>query len=309
MSKQTKVAIVNLLFILGLSSLAFAADETLTITTYYPSPYGSYTNMWVANRLGVGSGTSTPAATLDVGTTTSCCGGGNPTIGLSEATNTNSRLPWLQFHSAGYSEAFMRLSTDRVFEIGNSQNTTTQLALMSAAASVRNIVFNPTGVSYFNSGSGVGINVTSPAVDLHVNGRIRSNSWAADGSVVAYKSAAGDLGVAPSDRRLKKNITPLANALDTVKKLSGIKYNGINDKEGEQKKLGLIAQDVMQVIPEAAFSYKNDKGQTYYGVHYDKIPVILIEAVKEQEKKIDKQQEEIEDLRNQIAKIKKAQEK
>jgi len=47
-------------FILALCSLAFAADETITITTYYPSPSGSY-NELRANRMAVGVGTTMPS--------------------------------------------------------------------------------------------------------------------------------------------------------------------------------------------------------------------------------------------------------
>ena len=34
--------ILGLVILLRLVSFAFAQEETLTITTYYPSPYGSY---------------------------------------------------------------------------------------------------------------------------------------------------------------------------------------------------------------------------------------------------------------------------
>lgn len=41
------------IFIFGLFNLCFAAEESITITTYYPSPYGSY-NELATNRLAVG---------------------------------------------------------------------------------------------------------------------------------------------------------------------------------------------------------------------------------------------------------------
>ena len=46
---------INLVFIVvfGLFSLCFAAEESITITTYYPSPYGSYSQL-ATNRLAVG---------------------------------------------------------------------------------------------------------------------------------------------------------------------------------------------------------------------------------------------------------------
>lgn len=51
-------------FVFGFFSLTRAAEETLTITTYYPSPYGSYNDLYVANKLGIG--TTSPVAKLDI---------------------------------------------------------------------------------------------------------------------------------------------------------------------------------------------------------------------------------------------------
>lgn len=63
MFRPKKVLLFFLLFHLGCYFSLFA-DETLTITTYYPSPYGSYQDLYVANTLGIG--TTTPAGRLDV---------------------------------------------------------------------------------------------------------------------------------------------------------------------------------------------------------------------------------------------------
>ncbi len=52
------------LFILTSSGSYLFADETLTITTYYPSPYGSYNQLYVANNLGIG--TTAPQTKLDI---------------------------------------------------------------------------------------------------------------------------------------------------------------------------------------------------------------------------------------------------
>ncbi len=91
MFKLKKLLPVSLsFFLLSLPSFLFAADEgeTLTITTYYPSPYGSYRQL-TADQIAIGStyrnptyadgslyvqgkvgiGTTSPTATLDVGGT------------------------------------------------------------------------------------------------------------------------------------------------------------------------------------------------------------------------------------------------
>ena len=44
------------------TTLAFA--EELTITTYYPSPYGSYNQLYVADKLGIG--TTSPQTKLHI---------------------------------------------------------------------------------------------------------------------------------------------------------------------------------------------------------------------------------------------------
>jgi hypothetical protein len=59
MNKHFKVIGMSIFFILGLLSLVFvsfasAQQEQLTITTYYPSPFGSY-NELTTNRLAIGS--------------------------------------------------------------------------------------------------------------------------------------------------------------------------------------------------------------------------------------------------------------
>jgi len=54
MSKKTKLMVICLFFILCLFSFSFAQQESMTITTYYPSPYGSYKELR-AQRIAIGS--------------------------------------------------------------------------------------------------------------------------------------------------------------------------------------------------------------------------------------------------------------
>jgi len=59
-------ASISIIFaIFSLSSLGFAANEKeITLTTYYPAPYGDYTDLYVANAAGIG--TPQPQAPLHV---------------------------------------------------------------------------------------------------------------------------------------------------------------------------------------------------------------------------------------------------
>ncbi len=86
MVKYIKITGIILFSILGLTSFSFCAQqqeegETFTITTYYPSPYGSYnelstySNTYLAIKSGnVGIGTSLPTAKLEVAGTVKMTG-------------------------------------------------------------------------------------------------------------------------------------------------------------------------------------------------------------------------------------------
>jgi len=92
------------------------------------------------------------------------------------------------------------------------------------------------------------------------------------GLYVAKKIYAGDDITAFSDRRKKSNIERIENALDKVSQLNGYTF----DYNGERK-TGVIAQEVNEVLPEAVYGSED----TTYSVAYGNLVGILIEAIKE----------------------------
>ncbi len=124
---------------------------------------------------------------------------------------------------------------------------------------------------------------------IDVRGRIGMNTWTADGDVAVYKDdVTGNLGLIASDKRLKKNLIPLQDSLSKITKLQGYLYNSIDEPDDAKKRLGLIAQDVKEVLPEATFSFKNEQQEEYFSIHYEKLTALLVEGIKEQEKKLSK---------------------
>ncbi|MBK7651605.1 MAG: tail fiber domain-containing protein [Flammeovirgaceae bacterium] len=67
---------------------------------------------------------------------------------------------------------------------------------------------------------------------------------------------------ATSDIRFKKNIIPLSNSLDTILKLRGVSYdwrrNSFQKNFKTTRDIGIIAQEIMDVIPEVVVQDKED---------------------------------------------------
>jgi hypothetical protein len=90
-----------------------------------------------------------------------------------------------------------------------------------------------------------------------------------------------------SSRRFKTNIDTLHGALEKVGQLRGVSYDL---KTNGRHEMGVIAEEVGAVIPEVVTWDKNGNAQ---GVDYSRLTALLIEATKEQQVLIQKQQEQL----------------
>lgn len=137
-------------------------------------------------------------------------------------------------------------------------NSSNQLVI--AAGAVDQINLNK---KVLVNGVALGVNITPSATA----GRIDASN-----DIVAYSS---------SDRRLKKNITPIEDAVKKVKALTGVEfdwdpeYKAAHGYEGHDT--GVIAQQVQEVMPTAVRT--NETG--YLAVRYEKLIGLLVEANKE----------------------------
>ena len=118
------------------------------------------------------------------------------------------------------------------------------------------------------------------------NTLIVSGSIEASGNITAFAS---------SDERLKENIITIPNSLDKVNSLKGVLFNWKDGYEkvhayGTLRDVGVIAQDVQKILPEIV---KENVHNRYLGVRYEKLTPLLLEAVKELNKKV-------EDLENKL---------
>jgi hypothetical protein len=100
---------------------------------------------------------------------------------------------------------------------------------------------------------------------------------------------AGDLSI-NSDARLKANIISLGSTLAKLLQIDGKTYTMKKD-ENKKQKIGVLAQDIEKVFPELVSESNGVKSVNYQGL----VPV-LINALKEQDNKINEQEARIERL-------------
>jgi hypothetical protein len=208
-------------------------------------PNGGTSNSFVILAGGsVGIGTTSPAYTLDVSVGANAGSFLRGTGDVRYHVFSTSATNWV-----GYE---LRSSNVNSFAGGifrnNGDNNRVSLYNKNAEA-----------ISLMDAGS-VGIGTTSPGYKLDVDGTIR-----ATGDVIAY-----------SDARVKTNVKTLEKALEKINLLRGVSYTR-TDSEDKSEKIGVIAQEVLEILPQVV--QQDDSGN--YSVAYGNMVGVLIEAVKE----------------------------
>jgi hypothetical protein len=87
-----------------------------------------------------------------------------------------------------------------------------------------------------------------------------------------------------SDIKLKSNLKKISNPLKKLSVISGYEFDwNEHDERNGQHDIGLVAQEVKQVLPEIVEEKANDT----LGVKYDKMIPLLVECIKDQQKQIE----------------------
>jgi len=130
-------------------------------------------------------------------------------------------------------------------------------------------------------GNDGGATITALQLDMSEGGNaqflknISGSQIEASGDVIAFGS---------SDERLKDNIQPITEPLWKVSQIGGYTFDW-NEKQDtyEGHDVGVVAQEIHKVLPEVVAERSNG----YLGVKYEKIVPLLIESIKELNKKIE----------------------
>ena len=123
-----------------------------------------------------------------------------------------------------------------------------------------------TYLSYSWSNQAMGINTDQPAYSLHVVGDIFATSMV----------------LQSSDSNLKTDVVTLESGLDMVERMRGVYYKMTADAEPRGRKVGVLAQEIEEIVPEVV----RTSADGLKCVAYAELVPVLIEAIKTLSKRV-----------------------
>ncbi len=202
--------------------------------------------------------------------------GSNPNVGIGTSS------PSARLHTVG-NIRFESLPSNNVTSLVgvDANGNVNQTSLINLNSSVDDYAtYARTSTSTTPSGT--------KTVAIQANGRIAATEF-----------------LATSDLRYKKDVSPIENPMKKILGLKGVTYNWRSDELKTKgfdsaSQIGFIAQDVAKVLPEAVMVDKDG----FFSIKYNSIIPVVIEAIKQQQIDINRQNNEISELKKEISILK-----
>jgi hypothetical protein len=167
------------------------------------------------------------------------------------------------------------------------------------------------GSAYNPSDSSLGVMYGIGYAHPNFWGGGKTSSWGmycANGGVINVTLGEGSTSiwaqndiVAYSDLRVKDNIEVIDNALEKIQAIRGVTFTRKDAVAADINKrhAGVIAQEVLTVLPEVVSGTEEDM----YSVAYGNMAALFIEAIKEQQTQIESQKSEIDVLKDLVQQL------
>jgi len=223
----------------------------------------------------VGKGNTNSYAQLNIQNSNAGTGASSDVVATADNGNENSNYIDMGINSSTYTatgilgganNAYL-FTTGNDFVIGNSTNNKSLIFYTTTGGT------NTERVRIASTG-------LVPGQDNTYTNGTSTNRWS------AVWSANGTIQT--SDIRLKKNIVPLQYGLNEVLKMKPVSYDW-KDNSGKNK-IGLIAQEVKKLVPQVVVG---DETKENLGMNYAELVPVLINSIKELNKKIEDLQAQI----------------
>lgn len=146
------------------------------------------------------------------------------------------------------------------------------------------------GSTAFTSNS-ITLGRQSGADFVFIPGRLLLDTLDTAGPLDVCRNANGYLSTCSSSARYKNTVQDFTAGLDYIRRLRPVTFNW---NSGGARDLGFMAEEVEKIDP--LLSTYNDKGEVE-GVKYKQLTTVLVNAIKEQQTLIERQQQQIDALR------------
>ena len=120
------------------------------------------------------------------------------------------------------------------------------------------------------------------------------------GSSSLCRNGSAQISACSSSIRYKTNIADWRSGLNLLNRLRPVTFDW---KDSQAHDLGLVAEEVAAIEP--LLTFRNEKGEVE-GVKYDRLSAVFINAFKEQQAQIERQQAEAKQQQDQIAALRMA---
>ena len=251
----------------------------ISVTGTWPNVNISLSGLISVAKGGTGTDTPTPNATAPLSLSGTWP---NVTVALTGTVGTvngGTGLTAFTTNGALYATSTSALTTGTLPVNSGGTGVTTSTGTGSVVLSTSPILVTPaiTGGATVAGGTAFTGGVQIDALGVGI----------AAGSAGTIKASDNIFAYATSDRKHKKDIVTLTDALTKVQNLTGVEFNWTDeylDSHGgadgfflQQHDVGVIAQEVQQVLPEAVRTRENGD----LAVDYQRLVPLLIEAVKQ----------------------------